>query len=200
MSHKKALSLSWFTILYNLVEGVVSVLFGYFAGSAALIGFGMDSFIESLSASVLVWRFSKHEGISEAEAERREKKAIRLIAYTFFILGFYVLYESFSVLIFREVPDPSLVGIIIALLSIIIMPIVFLMKKNVGRSLGSKSVIADAKQTLACILLSFALLLGLALNYIWEIWWADPVAGVVIAFFILKEGYNIIQKEKLCMC
>ena len=109
-TYKKALLLSYFTVGYNFLEGVVSILAGLLAGSIALIGFGLDSFVESLSGGVMVWRLSKHGEISLEEEEKIEAKAIRLIAYTFFILGAYVLYESIKKLYFREIPDPSLFG------------------------------------------------------------------------------------------
>src|SRR3989337_4545968 len=112
--HRKALSLSYFTVGYNILEGIVSILAGLLAGSIALIGFGLDSFVESLSGGVMGWRLSKHGEIPLEEEEKIEAKAVRLIAYTFFILGAYVLYESIKKLYFREIPDPSLLGIIIA--------------------------------------------------------------------------------------
>src|SRR3990170_4921602 len=121
--HKKALSLSYFTVGYNILEGIVSIFAGLLAGSIALVGFGLDSFVESLSGSVMIWRFRKYGTISKEEEEKVEKKAIRLIAYTFFILGAYILYESVKKLYFHEIPEPSLLGIIIAIISIIVMPV-----------------------------------------------------------------------------
>jgi len=108
--HKKALLLSYFTVGYNIIEGIVSIFAGVLAGSIALIGFGLDSFVESLSGGVMIWRFRKHGQMSEEEEERIEAKAVRLIAYTFFILGAYVLYESVKKLYLQEMPDPSLFG------------------------------------------------------------------------------------------
>ena len=115
--YKKALSLSYFTVGYNISEGVVSIAAGLLADSIALIGFGLDSFVESLSGSVMIWRLRKHGKISEEEEERVEKKAVRFVAYTFFILGAYVLYESVEKLYLHETPNPSLLGIFIALIS-----------------------------------------------------------------------------------
>lgn len=198
--HKKALSLSYFTVGYNILEGIVSIFAGLLASSIALIGFGLDSFVESLSGSVMVWRFRKHGKISEEEEKIIEKKATRLIAYTFFILSAYVLYESVKKLYFREIPKPSLLGITIAIISIIVMPVLFYMKYQTGKLINSKSLAADSKQTLACVFLSIALLIGLGLNYLFGLWQADPVAGLVIVVFLVKEGYNTLKEEKLCSC
>ncbi|MDP7628508.1 MAG: cation transporter [SAR202 cluster bacterium] len=126
--HKKALILSYVTVGYNVLEGTASILSGVFAGSIALIGFGLDSFIESLSGGVMIWRFSQGTQISQEEEERIEKKATRLVAYTFFILGAYVLYESIKKLVVSEIPVPSLIGIIIAVVSLVLMPILYFVK------------------------------------------------------------------------
>lgn len=192
--HKKALLLSYFTVAYNILEGLISVIAGTFAGSIALVGFGLDSFVESLSGVVMIWRFSRHAGLSEEEEERIEGKAIRIVAYTFFILGAYVLYESLKKLIFQEIPSPSLIGIIVAIASIIIMPFLFYFKYQTGKAMGTASLVADSKQTLACVLLSIALLIGLLLNYFYGIWQADPIIGLVIVFFLVKEGYHTLKE------
>jgi cation diffusion facilitator family transporter len=198
--HKKALFLSYFTVGYNILEGVVSILAGVLAGSIALVGFGLDSFVESLSGGVMIWRFTQHGKISEEEEERIEKKAVKLVGYTFFILGAYVLYESVKKLYFREIPDPSLLGIIIAIISLIVMPVLFLMKYRTGKAIGSRSLVADSKETLACMFLSGALLIGLGLNYLFRLWQADPIAGLVIVGFLFKEGYTTLKEEELCSC
>jgi len=198
--HKKALLLSYFTVGYNILEGIVSIFAGLLAGSIALVGFGLDSFIESLSGSVMIWRFRKHGKISEEEEERVEKKAVRFVAYTFFILGAYVLYESLKKLYFREVPEPSLLGIIIAIVSIIVMPVLFYVKYQTGKAINSRSLIADSKETLACVFLSVSLLIGLGLNYLYGFWQADPIVGLVIVFFLIREGYTTLKEEELCSC
>jgi divalent metal cation (Fe/Co/Zn/Cd) transporter len=192
---KRALWLSYFTVGYNILEGILSILAGLFAGSIALIGFGLDSFVESLSGSVMVWRFRKSGKISEGEEEKVERKATRLIGYSFFILGAYVLYESSKKLYLQEIPNPSLLGIIVAVASIIVMPILFYMKYQTGRAIGSRSLIADSKETLACVFLSIALLIGLFLNYLYGLWQADPIVGFVIVIFLIKEGYNTLKGE-----
>ncbi len=198
--HKKALLLSYFTVGYNVLEGIASIFAGLFAGSIALVGFGSDSFVESLSGGVMIWRFRKHGKITEEEEEKVELKATRLIAYTFFILGFYILYESVKKLCFHEIPNPSLLGIIIAIVSIIVMPVLFYMKYQTGKSVNSKSLVADSKQTLACTFMSVALLIGLGLNYLYGLWWADPVVGLIIVVFLIKEGYTTFKEGKICCC
>jgi divalent metal cation (Fe/Co/Zn/Cd) transporter len=198
--HKKALSLSYFTVGYNILEGVVSILAGLLAGSIALVGFGLDSFVESLSGSVMIWRLRKHGKVSPEEEERVEKKAVRFVAYTFFILGAYVLYESIEKLYVHEIPDPSLLGIIIAIVSIIVMPILFYLKYQTGKSMGSRSLLADSKETLACMFLSGALLVGLGLNYLYGFWQADPTVGLIMVAYLVKEGYSTLREGELCSC
>ena len=193
--HKKALWLSYFTVGYNILEGILSIFAGSLAGSIALIGFGLDSFVESLSGSVMIWRFRKSGKMSEEEEEKVERRATRLIGYSFFILGAYVLYESGKKLYLREIPDPSFLGIIVAIASIIVMPILFYLKYQTGKAIGSRSLIADSKETLACVFLSIALLTGLVLNYWYDLWQADPIVGLVIVIFLIKEGYNILKGE-----
>ena len=190
--HRRALSLSYFTVGYNISEGIVSILAGLLADSIALVGFGLDSFVESLSGCVMVWRLRKHGKVSEEEEEKIEKKAVRFVSYTFFILGAYVLYESLEKLYAREIPRPSLLGITVAIVSIIVMPILFYVKYQTGKSIGSKSMIADSKETLACVFLSGALLMGLGLNYVYGLWQADPIVGLVIVFYLGKEGYSTL--------
>lgn len=192
--HRKALVLSYITVGYNLVEGVLSLFFGYLAGSIALVGFGLDSFVESLSGFVMIWRFRKHGSISEEEEERIELRATRLVAYTFFVLGGYVIYESATKLYYQEVPAPSLPGIIIASVSIAVMPVLFYQKYRLGKTIGSRSLVADSKETLACMVLSIALLIGLGMNYAYGLWQADPIVGLVVAGYLLREGVHILRE------
>lgn len=199
-NHKKALLLSYFTVGYNVLEGIASLIAGFLAGSIALVGFGLDSFVESLSGIVMIWRFRNHEKISHEEEERVEKKAIQLISTTFFILAAYVFYESFTKLYYRELPDPSLFGIIIAIVSLLVMPVLFYLKYKTGKTMGSRSLVADSKQTLTCVFLSFSLLIGLGLNYIYDLWWTDPIVGLVIVVFLIHEGYETYKEQKLCSC
>jgi cation diffusion facilitator family transporter len=194
--HKKALWLSYFTVGYNVLEGILSIFAGSVAGSIALIGFGLDSFVESLSGSVMIWRFRKSGKISEEEEERVERRATRLIGYSFFILGAYVLYESAKKLYLQEIPNPSFLGIIVAVASIIVMPILFYLKYRTGKAIGSRGLIADSKETLACLFLSVALLIGLILNYLYGLWQADPIVGLVIVIFLTREGFSTLNEEE----
>lgn len=197
---KKALLLSYFTVGYNVIEGVVSIIAGSIAGSIALVSFGLDSFIESLSGSVMIWRFRKHEALTEEQIEKMEQKAIKLVGYSFIILGLYILYESGSKLYFQEKPEASLLGIIIASLSLIIMPSLAYMKHSTGKKLNSKSLVADSKQTYICTIMSITLLIGLGLNFFYGIWWSDPLVGLLISGFLFKEGFEALKKKELCSC
>ncbi|RLI63110.1 MAG: cobalt transporter [Candidatus Asgardarchaeum californiense] len=193
--HSKALKLSYFTLLYNIIECILSIMAGFFAGSTALLGFGSDSLVESISATIMIWRFRKHGFISNKEEDELEKKAIYFVGISFFIFGIYILFESLRKLIILEKPEPSIFGIIIAIASIIVMPILFYRKFKTGKSIGSKSLIADSKQTLACLFMSVSLLIGLGLNYLFGLWWADLIVGLFIVLFLFKEGYEIIFED-----
>ena len=199
-SEQKALRLSCFTVGYNILEGLVSVAAGVWAGSIALVGFGLDSFIESLSGSVMIWRFRNSGKRSDEEKEAIERKAVRLVAYSFFILAGYVFCESVKKLWLQEPVDPSLLGIIVAVISLVVMPALFFLKYRLGKSMGSRSLVADSKETLACMMLSAALLLGLGANYLFGFWQADPLAGLVIVALLVKEGIHILKEEALCNC
>ena len=196
----RALNISYFSVCYHILEGLVSVLAGLSAGSIALLGFGLDSFVESLSGLIIIWRFWNPKEMPRQQEERAEKRALRLIAYSFFLLAIYVFYESSRKLYFHEIPKPSLLGMIIAVISIIVMPILFFLKRKTGKSIKSHSLVADSKQQVACILLSFALLIGLGLNYFYGFWEADPVMGIVIGFYLIKEGAATWKEEKVCSC
>lgn len=196
---RKARLLSYFTVIYNVVEGIVSIALGIWTGSIALIGFGADSFIESLSGSVMIWRFTQRT-VSEEEEERIEKKAAKLVGYSFFILGVYILFESLRDLYLKEGPEPSAVGIVIAVLSLIIMPWLAHSKRKVGKLLNSKSLVADSQQTFICTMMSVALFIGLGLNYFFELWWADALAGIFFTLLTFKEGYTTLKEEKMCDC
>lgn len=198
--NRRALALSYLTVGYNVLEGLVSVLAGAWAGSIALVGFGLDSLVESLSGMVMIWRFRSHASLTPAEAERREKRAVKLVGLTFFLLSAYVLYESAEKLWHQEAPDPTLLGIAIALFSLLAMPWLYYLKARTGRELGSRSLVADSRQTLACAFLSAALLLGLGTNYLFGFWQADPAIGLVIGAVLVKEGLEAWRQGKLCTC
>lgn len=193
---QRARWLSYFTVGYNVIEGVLAVGLGFLTGSIALVGFGFDSFIESLSGSIMIWRFGI-KGRTEEEEEAAEQRAVKLVGATFFLLGIYVLYESIKDLFNREAPEPSLFGLIIAVLSLVIMPTLSYLKYQTGKQLGSKSLMADSKQTLICVLMSAALLIGLGANYFYGIWWLDPIAGLFFVFMLFKEGYETLKEGEL---
>ncbi len=193
---RRALWLSYFTVAYNILEGVLSLAAGSLAGSISLIGFGLDSFVESFSGGVMIWRFRKSGKISHEEEERIERKAARFVGYSFFILGAYVLYESAKKFYFQEGADPSIFGIAVAVASIIVMPVLFYLKYQTGKAIGSRSLVADSKETLACMFLSVALLIGLVLNYFYRLWQADPIVGFVIVIFLFREGYETLTEEE----
>ncbi len=194
--YKKALHLEYFTVIYNILEAVASIIAGGIANSIALVGFGMDSIVESLSGFVLIWRLRKHGTLSPEEEEKIEHKASIFVGITFFILGAYVLYESIMKIINREISDPSLPGIIIAVLSLIIMPVLAWKKYRLGKTLNLPSLVADSKETLVCSFLSAALLAGLGARYFFEIHLADPIVGLIIVVFLFREGYELIFEEE----
>ena len=194
--YTKGLKLEYFTIAYNLIEAFVSIFFGSRAGSIALIGFGLDSIVESLSGMVLIWRLRQYPNLTEEEEKRVERKAIKLIATTFLVLAMYVLFQSIKKLLYQEIPDPSLPGIILAIASTIIMPTLAYRKYQIGKQIPSKALVADSKETLACFFLSLALLLGLGLNYLLGIWQADPIVGFFIVIFLFREGIESWKESK----
>lgn len=196
---RRALMLSYFTVAYNVLEGVLSILAGGLASSIALVGFGMDSFTESISGGIMIWRF-RQTRLSEAEEKKVEARAVKLVGWSFFVLAVYVLFEGVRKLVTREVPDPSLFGIIIAATSLVVMPVLFIAKQRTGRKLGSRSLLADSKQTLACTFMSFALLLGLLANRLFGFWQADPVVGLFIGAWLVREGIETLREGRLCSC
>lgn len=196
--HKKALLLEWFTVGYNVLEGVFSIVAGYLSGSIALIGFGLDSAIESASGIILIWRLSVAGKVSPEQEEKIEKRAVFLVGISFFILGAYVFFEAARKLYLHEHPEPSLFGIIIAALSAVIMPLLSYAKLSIARKMKSKALEADSRQTFICSLLSVALLIGLGLNFLWGIWWADPLSALVIVVFIIREGIEALKEKRCC--
>lgn len=198
LTHQFGLLLSYVTVGYNLIEGIISVILGSITGSLVLVGFGLDSFIESLSGSVMIWRLGKHGNMTEEEEEAIEAKAATLVGITFFILAAYVGYESISKLISRETPEASLFGIIIAILSLVVMPGLAYLKNKTGKAIKSPSLVADSKQTIVCVLMSATLLVTLLINYFYNIWWIDPLAGLVFVIILTREGYMAIKYKDLC--
>ena len=205
--NRRALRLSYFTVGYNVVEGLASVAAGAVAGSVALVGFGLDSFVESLSGGVMIWRFRGRPGPAgdaaracDAEAERKEQRALKLVGYTFFVLGAYVLFEAARKLVTGERPEASVAGVAITLVSLVVMPLLFVAKRRTARRLGSRSLAADSRQTLACMGMSAGVLLGLVLNQALGFWQADPLVAIVIALLLFREGREAVVEGKVCSC
>jgi divalent metal cation (Fe/Co/Zn/Cd) transporter len=180
------------TITYNVIEAVVALTAGTIASSTALIGFGLDSIVEVASAAAVAWQFSA------VDHERRERTALRIIAVSFFALAAYVSYESVTALAVGNRPEHSTVGLVLAAMSLLIMPVLSAAQRRAGRELGSKSAVADSKQTLLCTYLSAVLLIGLAVNSLFGWWWADPIAALVIAGVAVKEGREAWRGHHCC--
>lgn len=180
------------TITYNVVEAVVALAEGTRVSSSALVGFGLDSVIEVSSAAAVAWQFSA------ADPESREKAALRFIAFSFFALAAYVTVDAALSLAGIREPRPTLLGIAIAALSLAVMPVLSLAQRRAGRELGSRSAVADSKQTLLCTYLSAVLLVGLVLNSTlgWD--WADSVAALGIAAIAVREGVNALRGDPCC--
>ena len=187
--------LEYFTIAWNSAEGLLAVGMGVVAGSISLVSFGLDSFIEVTSGSVLLWRMSVDADVHSRE--HNEKRALRIVGFCFLLLAAYVAYESSMDLVARRAPEHSLPGIILACMSLIAMPLLSRAKRRVGRTMGSAAMHADAKQTEFCTYLSAILLSGLLLNAIFAWWWADPVAAIAMTPIIAKEGLDGV-KGKAC--
>lgn len=193
---RRGLWLEYFTIFWNSLEALIALAAGFFAGSVALIGFGFDSLIEVTSGGALLWRLHHSEG--EARREQSERIALRIVGLCFVALGLYVAYDSLATLIAREPPERSIPGIALAAVSLIVMPILARAKRRVAVALDSAAMTADAKQTEFCVYLSAILLSGLILNAVFEWWWADPVASLVMVPIIGREGLNALQGKTCC--
>ena len=190
--------LEYFTIAWNTLEGFVALVTGIIAGSISLVGFGIDSFIEVTSGSVLLWRMAVDSDANRRE--RNEKRALRIVGACFLLLAAYVVYDSISDLWSKRAPEHSIAGIVLACVSLVVMPVLSRAKRNVGRALGSAAMHADARQTEFCTYLSGILLAGLSLNALFGLWWADPVAGLVMVPIIAKEGIEGLRGKACDDC
>jgi len=188
--------LEYFTIGYNSLEGLIAIMAGLIAGSIALVGFGFDSLIEVTSGVVLLWRL--HADVDEARRERVEALSLRLVGICFVVLAIYVTYDSVKSLARRETPHESIVGIVLAAVSLIVMPLLVRAKRKVARGINSGALMADSKQTELCTYLSAILLGGLLLNALAGWWWADPVAALIMVPIIVKEGIEGLRGESCC--
>ena len=170
------------TITYNVIEAIVAIAAGTVASSTALVGFGLDSIVEVLSAAAVAWQFAGRD------PEARERTALKVIAVSFFALALYVTVDAVLTLTGIREPEHSAVGIVLTAVSLAIMPFLSLLERRTGKEIGSASAIADSKQTLICSYLSAAVLIGLLLNTLFGWTWADPVAGLVVVVFAVREG------------
>ncbi len=185
------------TIAWNAIEAVVAIGAGIAAGSVALVGFGLDSIIESISGIALYRRLALElRGASEAESEASERRALWFVGISFYLIAAYVAYDAATSLIRRSAPEASAVGIVLAAVSLVVMPLLAWAKRRTGTALGSRALIADAAETFVCAYLSFALLLGLGLNAALGWWWADPVAALLMLPLIVREGMEAIESAR----
>jgi divalent metal cation (Fe/Co/Zn/Cd) transporter len=188
--------LEYFTIGWNTLEGLVAVVAGALAGSISLLGFGIDSFIEVTSGTVLLWKMSVDA--DALKRERNEMFSLRIVGVCFLALAIYVVYESVSDLVSRKAPEHSIPGIVLACVSLIVMPVLSRAKKKVATSLGSLAMHAEAKQTDFCVYLSAILLIGLLLNTMLGWYRTGPLAGLIMVPIIAKEGFDGIRARACC--
>ena len=198
---RRATQLTLLTVGWNVVEGVVSVTAALASGSVALLGFGVDSFVESLSGGIMLWRLGAECGgraRSHAEVQRLDARARRLIGLSLFGLAGWVAWDASGALLRQEAPDASPAGIAITLLSLSLMVWLARAKRRTARALGSRAMEADAFQTTACWWLSLVTLTGLLLNAGFGLWWADPLAALGMTYFLVKEGREAWRGEECC--
>jgi divalent metal cation (Fe/Co/Zn/Cd) transporter len=188
--------LEYFTIAWNSLEGLVAVVAGAIAASISLVGFGVDSLIEVTSGAALLWRMAVDA--EEQTRGRNERLSLRIVGVCFLALSAYIAYESVADLMSRKASEHSIPGIILAGVSLLVMPILSRAKKQVGKELGSAAMNADAKQTDFCVYLSAILLAGLLLNAILGWWWADPAAALIMVPVIAKEGVDGVKGKACC--
>lgn len=192
----RGLRLEYFTLGWNLLEALVALVCGVIAGSIALVGFGLDSVVEVSSGSVLLWRLRADRHAENRE--RAERFAVRLVGVSFLLLALYVAGDAIKTLLRRETPEESIPGIVLAIASLIAMPLLARAKRRVARGLNSGAMQADSRQTDICAYLSAILLGGLLLNAALGWWWADPVAALIMVPLIGHEGMEAVQGKTCC--
>lgn len=190
--------LEYFTIAWNALEGILSVIAGVWAGSIALVGFGIDSFIEVTSAGALLWRM--HVDADVEQREHNERLALRIVGWCFIGLAIYIAVDSAKTLFTREAPERSVFGVAIAVISLVVMPLLARAKRRVAARLNSAAMQADSRQTDFCIYLSAILLVGLVLNWLLGWWWADPVAALAMVPLITREGIEGLRGKHCAEC
>jgi cation diffusion facilitator family transporter len=195
--HRRGLWLEWFTVAWNVMEAFVAIGVGLVVGSVALVGFGVDSGIEVVSAVALLWRlYRAGPNASTEEQGAAEKKALYLVAATFFLLAAYITYEAIGALIEGERPERSTVALVLSVLSLLIMPTLAYLKQRTGREMGSSALQADAVETWVCSYLSFALLLGVGLYAAFGWWWADAVGALAMLPVIIWQGWETLEEAR----
>jgi divalent metal cation (Fe/Co/Zn/Cd) transporter len=194
-SLRRGRRLEYLTIAWNSLEAIAAIGAGLFAGSVALVGFGFDSIVETFSGAILLWRLRDGE-----RGERRERPALRLVGFSFLLLAAYVAFDAVKSLVMREPPEASYIGIGIAALSLVVMPLLAGAKRRVAASLNSRALKADSRQTELCAYLSAILLGGLLLNALFGWWWADPLAALVMSPIIAREGAQALRGETCDDC
>jgi cation diffusion facilitator family transporter len=195
--HRRGVRLEWFTVAWNVVEGVVAIGAGLLTGSVSLVGFGADSFIEVISAVALLWRLRKAG--PNASAEERgdaERRALYLVAATFFLLAAYIAYEAAGALLSGEGPEDSTVGLVLSVVSLLVMPALAYGKQRTGREMGSEALEADAVETWVCSYLSLALLAGVGLHAAFGWWWADSAGALAMLPVIVWQGVETLGEAR----
>jgi divalent metal cation (Fe/Co/Zn/Cd) transporter len=195
---RRALRLEYLTVGWNLIEGVIAIAAATASGSVALLGFGIDSFVESASGSVMIWRLLAERHADEDDEERIdhvERRAQKLVALSLVLLAAYIAWDSITSILSGERPEPSLVGIVLASVSLVVMWWLARAKRRVGVALGSGAMTADAFQTDACFWLSLFLLVGIGANALFGWWWADPLAALGMTVFIAREAFEAWRGE-----
>ena len=195
--HRRGLRLEWFTVTWNVIEAFVAIGAGLIVGSVALVGFGVDSGIEAISAVALLWRlYRAGPQADDKEHGFAERRALYLVAATFFLLAAYISYEAIGALITHERPESSTVGLVLSVLSLLIMPTLAFLKQRTGRQMGSRALQADAVETWVCSYLSLALLLGIGLHAAFGWWWADAVGALAMLPVILWQGWETLEEAR----
>lgn len=193
---RRALRLEYLTVGWNIVEGVIAIAAALASGSVALLAFGIDSFVESASGSVMIWRLrAERRAANEERVEEVERRARKLVAGSLVLLAAYIAWDSITSLLSNERPEPSIVGMLLAVASLSVMWWLARAKRRVGAALGSRAMIADAFQTDACFWLSLFLLVGIGANALFGLWWADPLAALAMTFFIGREALEAWRGE-----
>jgi len=192
---RKGRQLEYFTLGWNLTEAIVGIAAGVVAGSISLIGFAVDSIIESFSGASLLWRLQSHE-----TGEKREQIALKLVGMSFFVLAAYVAVESTKTLVQQDAPEISIVGICLSAVSIVVMPLLARAKRRVAARLNSRALVADSRQTDLCAYLSGILFIGLTLNGLFGWWWADSLAALLMVPIITREGVEALRGKACETC